>query len=309
MKFIRKSLGKTKNFLRLLLVLWIFLQSCGCDYNNYSNADAAYEVTKNPEFVTPETSSSSQTEMIVADEKTDYQVILAALQTAGYSETASTDAEQFLNVWKEAKNRKHLSPALKEVPISTAQIVPFQARMQFPGNHAAFSVLITSQLQEEYLISIWDPGDKESPFEVQYLNSLFYVRHPIEIDENEADYEDFLALYESPESVELIADALSNSRLAAADPKYASVYYETLLTGFFCNGMEPAPLKSARLTDLPQEWKGSPGFLIPAAVEVVDAKDNVIQIILSNPKFFSAEGMSAVTYNSELIFWRSVRKD
>ena len=115
MKVIWKYLGKTKIILLLLLALLISQISCGCNYNKTSKADASFEVTKKPELSTPEMPSASPIELIEAGDKTDFQAIFDALRTAGYSETASTDAEHFLNAWKEAKNRKHKAPALIEV--------------------------------------------------------------------------------------------------------------------------------------------------------------------------------------------------
>lgn len=50
----------------------------------------------------------------------------------------------------------------------------------------------------------------------------------------------------------------------------------------------------------------------PIKMETGDSESydlNVIQIIHTNPKYLTSEGVGAVRYNSALIFWRALIKD
>lgn len=298
----------TKKIMATLLLLCMFSQ-VGCSYTNptklETNDSESYDLT------VPAIISLSEGTSDVAESKTAVQVISDAFLAAGYSEISPTYAAAYFNAWR--AGRSHYPPHYEpdNYELVSAEIVPFQARMQFSEKPVDYSVSVSDTLQTNYLISIWDPSDANSPFEIQRNGYQYYVRHPINISEHERAYQDFFDRYYSTESVELIADLLTSSRYTQAKAEYASAYYETMLTAFFCNDIEPSPLKGAKLIDFPQDLKRSPGQgqLIPAALEVTDLNDNVIQIIHTNPKYLTSEGVSAVRYNSALIFWRALIKD
>ena len=298
----------TKKIVLTLLLLVMFSQ-VGCSYislaKSETNDSGSYNLTA------PSITSLPEKTAGVAESKNAVQIISDAFLAAGYSEPYTNEAVAYFNAWQTAKSHYPPHYVPDDYSLMSAEIVPFQARMQFSEESVDYSISVTDTLQTNYLISIWNPSDSESPFEIQRNGYQYYVRHPINISECERAYQDFFTRYYSTESVDLIADLLASSKYKQAKAEYASAYYETMLTAFFCNNIEPSPLKRATLIDFPQDLKRSPGQgqLIPAALEVTDLNDNVIQIIHTNPKYLTSEGVSAVRYNSALIFWRALIKD
>lgn len=317
---ITKKLIKKLLLLFMALIAWIALAGCDAAYEKTLQANG-YETITLQGTSEPGSVSVSENGAVASDERTAQQIILDAFAAAGYYDIAPSDADAYLDAWNNAKimmEYRHFSRQEAEAPMVSAEVVRFDARLRFPEeNHVPYSVLMTDQLQGEYLISIWNPQNEGSPLEIQYRGDLLKVRYPVDEYEHQEEYRAFVEQNGSPEAVALIADLLHQSGFAAAKTQeasvqYANTFYLTMLKAFFCNGMEPAlPMKAIRLIDFPKDMKAYPGqgVLIPVAVEAIDANDNVIQIIHTNPKDLVSEGVSAVIVNSNLVFWSFLRKD